>query len=607
MSVIVTIEGGGTYTRAASHSEDGRLLRQADGGPSNPSAYGVRTASNCITELVKALLSDEERAGARIYAALAGAAEPAVRDAIAAELEEALQPSRVWITTDLHALLHANAGDSAGILAIAGTGAAVLARDKAGNLASTGGWGVLFGDEGSAYAIALEALRKCARSLDGVEMKTVLTEMLPSAAGLEHFSGVARWAAQAAKKDIANLAVAVAHAAEEGDAAARACIEEQARKLAVLVVSAGEKLGLDSETTVFEYGGMLEHCVLFRSVFRDAVHGKKALVCVPCMRRGHEAILELARLDSVPYWIAARECDSMGERTASLPSTETTHGGVPIDRLPVRDLVLRMHAADREAVDAVGAAKDAIAAAIEYAAESLEQGGRIIYAGAGTSGRLGALDASECPPTFGVSPERVCALIAGGDRALRFSVEGAEDDSGLGAADLQHLQAGHRDTVIGIAASGNTPYVDGVLRAAKSAGARTALITSNPRAAIQADLQILLDTGPEVLTGSTRLKAGTAAKLALNMISTGAFTRAGFVYQGRMIGMIPANIKLRRRAARIVAELAGITEERAFPLLEESDYTIAVAILMAIKNVSCKEAFTLLEQCGGRLDRALQK
>jgi N-acetylmuramic acid 6-phosphate etherase len=267
---------------------------------------------------------------------------------------------------------------------------------------------------------------------------------------------------------------------------------------------------------------------------------------------------------------------------ARIPVTESLHpAGADLDRLPTDRLVARLHAGDGEAVRAVGRAARQIARLADVAAGRLARGGRLVYAGAGTSGRLAALDAAECPPTFGVSPARVLALVAGGARALRRSVEGAEDDRGAGARAVARARIGPADLVVGVSASGTTPYVLAALAAARRRGAATALVTSNPAARPPVDARVLLATGPERIAGSTRMKAGTAAKMALGLLSSAAFVRLGAVRGGRMVALRPASEKLRRRAVRNVAALGGVSAAAARRLLAETSWDVRRALAAA--------------------------
>ena len=247
------------------------------------------------------------------------------------------------------------------------------------------------------------------------------------------------------------------------------------------------------------------------------------------------------------------------------------------------DLLTRLHEADRAVEEAVGAALPAIARAADAIASRLDAGGRWFYAGSGTSGRLAALDAAEIPPTFGTEPSLVTALLAGGREAMFESKEGAEDDAGAGARDLVAAGFGGKDAVVGVSASGTTPYVMAALDEAKRAGALTVAIVCRPRAPLErlADIGIVLDTGAEVLAESSRLKAGTAQKIALNMLSTAVMAKRGLVYQGEMVAMKPTNAKLRKRAVRIVREIAGTSEENAEDFLRRSNWNLPLALISA--------------------------
>jgi N-acetylmuramic acid 6-phosphate etherase len=262
-----------------------------------------------------------------------------------------------------------------------------------------------------------------------------------------------------------------------------------------------------------------------------------------------------------------------------LPVTEALHPhGRRLARLGTAGALALLHAGDREAVRAVGRALPQLARIADAAAAALGAGGRLLYVGAGTSGRLGALDAAECPPTFGVAPSRVLALVAGGARALHRSVEGAEDDAAGGALAVRRARVGVGDLVVGITASGTTPYVLGALAEARRRGARTALVTSNSRARAADDLRAVLDTGAELLAGSTRMKAGTAAKMALGLVSTAAFARLGAIRDGRMAAFRGTNAKLRARAVRTVAALGGTTAARARRALEAAGWRVEGAL-----------------------------
>ncbi|MCL6326637.1 N-acetylmuramic acid 6-phosphate etherase [Pectobacterium polaris] len=278
-----------------------------------------------------------------------------------------------------------------------------------------------------------------------------------------------------------------------------------------------------------------------------------------------------------------------------------------LDQLSTLEMMHAFNQEDRKVPEAIAQVLPAIAEAVDLATASLQEGGRLIYLGAGTSGRLGVLDASECPPTFGVPHGLVIGLIAGGPGALLKAVEGAEDDPALGEADLKALNLTAADMVVGLAASGRTPYVIGALRYARDVGCRTAAISCNPHSPIAQEAQVAISpvVGPEALTGSTRLKSGTAQKLVLNMISTGAMVKLGKVYQNLMVDVKATNVKLLDRACRIVVEATGAEREKAQQALVQADNEVKPAILMLLANIDVAAARERLKQHNGYLREAL--
>ncbi|MBN3042550.1 N-acetylmuramic acid 6-phosphate etherase [Pectobacterium brasiliense] len=278
-----------------------------------------------------------------------------------------------------------------------------------------------------------------------------------------------------------------------------------------------------------------------------------------------------------------------------------------LDQLSTLEMMHAFNQEDRKVPEAIAQVLPAIAEAVDLATASLQEGGRLIYLGAGTSGRLGVLDASECPPTFGVPHGLVIGLIAGGPGALLKAVEGAEDDPALGEADLKALDVTAADMVVGLAASGRTPYVIGALRYARDVGCRTAAISCNPHSPIAQEAQVAISpvVGPEALTGSTRLKSGTAQKLVLNMISTGAMVKLGKVYQNLMVDVKATNVKLLDRACRIVVEATGAEREKAQQALVQADNEVKPAILMLLANIDVAAARERLKQHNGYLREAL--
>lgn len=278
-----------------------------------------------------------------------------------------------------------------------------------------------------------------------------------------------------------------------------------------------------------------------------------------------------------------------------------------IDQLPALEIVRKINQADRQVPLAVEQQLPAIAAAVEQIVAAFNRGGRLIYTGAGTSGRLGILDASECPPTFGVPEGMVIGLIAGGPRAIQQAIEGAEDDKSAGAEDLRAINLSADDVVVGIAVSGRTPYVIGALEYANQLGATTVALSCNPASDIAALARIAISplVGPEVLTGSTRLKSGSAQKLVLNMLSTASMILIGKSYQNLMVDVRATNKKLVARAARIVMQATGCDAQQAQQRLAETHNEVKLAILVQLTGLPVEDAHALLERERGFLQHAL--
>lgn len=296
------------------------------------------------------------------------------------------------------------------------------------------------------------------------------------------------------------------------------------------------------------------------------------------------------------------------EKLAELSTEARNPATADLDRLPTAELIALMHQADREAEAAVESQTEQIAKAVDVIVVRLEQGGRLFYSGAGTSGRLGVLDASECPPTYNVPPELVQGIIAGGDMALRRSIERAEDDPEQGKADLRARSFSSKDVIVGIAASGRTPYVLGALELGRELGALTIGLScvANSPVARASEIAITPVTGAEVVTGSTRMKAGTATKLVLNMLSTATMVKLGYVYGNLMINVQPTNDKLRDRAGRIIATITGLDQQQSLAALEQGG-SVRTAIVMEKLKVDREEAEAKLRLVGGRLRQLIKE
>lgn len=300
--------------------------------------------------------------------------------------------------------------------------------------------------------------------------------------------------------------------------------------------------------------------------------------------------------------------ENLLQTLSTLITEQRNPNSMHVDSLSALEIVQLMNEEDKQVPLAIEKCLPQIAQAVECIVAAFQQGGRLVYIGAGTSGRLGVLDASECPPTFGVSPEMVKGIIAGGERALRHPIEGAEDSKAQAVVDLQTIQFSSKDVLVGIAASGRTPYVIGALEYAKSLGSVTVSIASNPNSAMANIVDIAIDTvvGPEVLTGSSRLKSGTAQKLVLNMLTTASMILMGKCYQNLMVDVQASNEKLKARAIRIVMQATDCDKALAEETLKQADQNAKLAIMMILSGLERAQAEALLEKHQGKLQLALK-
>ena len=300
--------------------------------------------------------------------------------------------------------------------------------------------------------------------------------------------------------------------------------------------------------------------------------------------------------------------ENLLQTLSTLITEQRNPNSMHVDSLSALEIVQLMNKEDKQVPLAIEKCLPQIAQAVECIVAAFQQGGRLVYIGAGTSGRLGVLDASECPPTFGVSPEMVKGIIAGGERALRHPIEGAEDSKTHAVVDLQTIQFSSKDVLVGIAASGRTPYVIGALEYAKSLGSVTVSIASNPNSAMANIVDIAIDTvvGPEVLTGSSRLKSGTAQKLVLNMLTTASMILMGKCYQNLMVDVQASNEKLKARAIHIVMQATDCDKALAEETLKQADQNAKLAIMMILSGLDRAQAETLLEKHQGKLQLALK-
>ena len=300
--------------------------------------------------------------------------------------------------------------------------------------------------------------------------------------------------------------------------------------------------------------------------------------------------------------------ENLLQTLSTLITEQRNPNSMNVDSLSALEIVQLMNDEDKQVPLAIEKCLPQIAQAVERIVAAFQKGGRLVYIGAGTSGRLGVLDASECPPTFGVSPEMVKGIIAGGERALRHPIEGAEDSKAQSVIDLQTIQFSSKDVLVGIAASGRTPYVIGALEYAKSLGSVTVSIASNPNSAMANIVDIAIDTvvGAEVLTGSSRLKSGTAQKLVLNMLTTASMILMGKCYQNLMVDVQASNEKLKARAIRIVMQATDCDKTLAEETLKLAEQNAKLAIMMILSGLDRAQAEALLEKYHGKLQLALK-
>ena len=564
-AVILAVDLGKTSCRAAARGR----RSEGPGAPGLAAPGGMRAAETAILSVAR----EFDPADEVIVGAAGALAAPDAARALGDALRTSLRATRVAVTSDA-VIAHAGALDGKpGVVLIAGTGVVAVAIGADGTLRTVDGWGPWLGDEGGGAWIGAAGLRAALRAHDGRGPSTTLLE-----AARARFGAPETWPAQfTGSAAVASFAPDVL--AAQDDAAAMAIFSAAAEALAATVRAVGDG-------PVAMVGGLA------------GVEALRArLELVPAAGDALDGALRLAAIHE-PHVIRVQA----GGASHGLDALATEAVRPDLDDLdarPIGEIVALLVGAEGEAHAAVLAAVPRIAAAAEAIAARLQRGGRLIYAGAGTPGRLGVLDAAECGPTFGTDVVR--GVIAGGPAALTAAIEGAEDT--FDPADLADLTAA--DALVGITASGRTPYVLGALEHARAAGALTVAIVNNPSSKASADVVIELLTGPEVLAGSTRLTAGTAQKVVLNALSTSVMIALGRAYGPRMVDLRVTNAKVRRRAVRIVCDAAGVDEETATAALAAAGGHPKTAIVALLAGVGAAEAAVRLDRARGRVRDAL--
>ncbi len=617
MSLVVGVDLGKTRCRMAIAEGNRRLVEVESAGTRGlADPGGIEAASAAVTATL-ALAQAQAGLPADTFfdVVLVGAAGseassglgPGLLPALAARL-----PARsVGLTSDA-VISHAGAfgGDIGTVVAI-GTGAVAVGLGPAG-FCQVDGLGFWLGDEGGGAWIGRAGLRAALRLREGRGPDTALLAAAQARYGDLSALPATLAAGDTVAANTAGFARDVVDCAERGDAVAAEILAGAGLALAESVAAAAAASGAEHVTAI----GGLASVALLEESWR--AHLPDTLTFVPARGRALDGALLLGSQPDLPHeaqvsratGVAGAAQVQVGGSCVDLLSTEQVRRDLDdLDRRTPDELVSTLVAAEATVsrAVAVAAASGEIAAAVALASQAMERGGRLVYVGAGTPGRLAALDAAECPPTFGIDPGQVVAVLAGGGEAAAGAVEGAEDRADLGRQDLLDLGVSARDVVVGITASGRTPYVLAALETARERGACTVGVVNNPHSDVVqlADVTIELLTGPEVLAGSTRMKAGTAQKVVLNVISTATMVRLGHSYGAWMVDVQASNEKLRRRAQRLLREASGVSDDEARRLLLAADGQTKTALVAALASVDVAAARDLLTASGGLVRAAV--
>lgn len=592
------LECGGTRTVALLTDAAGTLIERFEAGPAN-----LRLLDE--TQLIAHFrdLAARSPRPAVLAIGMAGVREESDRRRVRAAADRAWPGVPCWAGNDLETALAAarsatDRPDLTRVILISGTGSCCYGRNPAGQTVKVGGWGHILGDKGSGYDLGLQGLQTIIHQFDRTGEWPDLGARVLRVLQLNEPNELITWVHQATKAQIAALAVEVFAASARRDRLARTVLQSAATQLAADAAACARRLTQPGREVEFVFVGgvLLKQPGFARRVAGALRRAWPSMRVKPLTREGAWGAVEYARdlLEPEPpdapfrraraarLQPSARSACFIPTATAFSPTEQRNPKSRGLDRRSVRSAIHLMLDEETRIPAALRAEAGHIEQAVRLIVRAFRQGGRLFYVGAGTSGRLGVLDASECPPTFRTSPDLVQGIMAGGQEALWASVEGAEDDPEAGAKAIDFRGVRRRDVVVGIAASGRTPFVWGALQRARERGAKTVLLSFNPylRFARGTRPQVVIapSVGPEVLTGSTRLKAGTATKLVLNLLTTLSMVRLGKVISNLMVDLNPSNAKLRDRAVRIVRELTGSDAVPAQAALERTDWGVKQAI-----------------------------
>src|SRR5213592_2802897 len=585
---ILGVEGGGTKTAwvlaetVAGVNAPSCEFRVIDHGKLPPSNFRLTTPER-LRVIFAELPKQIDRAG--VF--LAGCATEEDRRSLKQICLEIWPNAKIVTGSDRDSGLAAALDHGDGIVVNAGSGSSVTGR-RGERIERAGGWGHILGDAGGGYFLSIQALRLILREHDLHRGEISFAAKILHALSLNNLDELVRWVQTADKMDIAMLAPVVFEAANEGDARMMEIIEEGARVLCEYTEAVASGLHLLAPRVAM-IGGLFYRDSIYTHAFRRRLKKNLPDARVITAERAPElgaAWLAAETHDHATFHPqpSQREIDGLAAALTEQRNPRSQN----LEKMTAYELVQLFVEEEKFVQDALRTAATVLARAIETVTESMRNGGRLFYVGAGSSGRIGVLDASEIPPTFGAPAHVVQGIIAGGATALHRSVEGAEDEESAGALAIDQRGVKAVDVVVGITASGRTPFVVGAVARAKSLGAKTILLTCNPvvavvvdrgpasatPATVDVDLAINLAVGPEILTGSTRLKAGTATKAALNIFSTGAMVALGKVRGNLMIDLHTTSAKLRDRAVRVVAQLAQCDYDSARNLLEANAWNL---------------------------------
>lgn len=579
---ILGVEGGGSKTGWVLLRQVGSDTEVLDQGEL-PSANLILITDDQLRQLFSRLPSAFTRAG--VF--LAGCKTEADRNRLQKVCEDFWPDAQIVVGSDRDSGFAAAFGAGDGIAVISGSGSAITGR-KGVKIEKAGGRGHLLGDRGGGTMICLEGLRSLLRTYDLEHRITPLAQEILRALMLNRMDDLIEWTQRADKMAIAGLSPVMFAAAERGDEEMLKIIEAGAVSLAEYTRSVAHWLDFDSPPVRMQ-GGVFVNQPMYAELYERSLAKMLATSSVEvCTTPGPVGAAWLAAAGPASFErekIEISDAPANPEELDKAATEQTNPRSESISELSTAELVETFINEEQYVAEALSSERTKIEEAVELITSVFKGGGRLFYVGAGTSGRLGALDASEIPPTFGEPPSRVQAIMAGGVTALHSSVEGAEDNTEQGKMSVVERGVTQNDVVCGITASGRTPFVLAALMQGKEIGAKTIFLTCNPKRERQSefDVEIDLPTGPELLTGSTRLKAGTTTKVTLNILTTCAFMLAGKTQGNLMTGMRASNSKLRQRAIRMVSRLKEVSPDEAEKLLQNANWSVS-SILQASRK-----------------------